>query len=86
MDEEKITRKVVDNLTNDLSKDLIKLLQECSISDGQIMLTLLGIGTHTEYYKVLYNRINNQKSKMNEEIFKKEVIDILHEIDKSEDE
>lgn len=85
MNDEVITKKVVDNLTNNSSEGLVKLLKECNIKNGQIMLALLGIGTHTEYYKVLYNRINNQKDKMNEELFKKEVLDILHEIDRNED-
>ena len=39
-----------------------------------------------EYYKVLYNRINNNKENMNDELVKKEVVDILHEIDRNEDE
>ena len=59
-----ITKKVVDGLTNDSSEELINLMKECDISDGVIMLTMLGIGTHTEYYKVLYNRINNNKENM----------------------
>lgn len=33
------------------------------------MLTMLEIGTHTEYYKVLYNRIINNKDKMNDDLF-----------------
>lgn len=49
------------------------------------MMAMFGIGTHIEYYNVLYNRINNQKDKMNEELFKKEVLDILHEIDKEDE-
>lgn len=81
-----ITKKVVDGLTNDSSEELINLMKECDISDGVIMLTMLGIGTHTEYYKVLYNRINNNKENMNDELVKKEVVDILHEIDRNEDE
>ena len=86
MNEEVITKRVVDNLTNASTEELVKLLKECNIKDGQIMLALLGIGTHTEYYKVLYNRINNQKESMTEELFKKEVVDILHEIDRNEEE
>ena len=54
-EEKQITKKVVDGLTNDSSEELINLMKECNISDGVIMLTMLGIGTHTEYYKVLYN-------------------------------
>ena len=85
-EEKQITKKVVDGLTNDSSEELINLMKECNISDGVIMLTMLGIGTHTEYYKVLYNRINNNKENMNDELVKKEVVDILHEIDRNEDE
>ena len=85
-DEKQITKKVIDGLTNDSSEELINLMKECNISDGVIMLTMLGIGTHTEYYKALYNRINNNKENMNDELVKKEVVDILHEIDRNEDE
>lgn len=85
-EEKQITKKVVDGLTNDSSEELINLMKECDISDGVIMLTMLGIGTHTEYYKALYNRINNNKENMNDELVKKEVVDILHEIDINEDE
>ena len=86
MKEEKdLTKTVVDRMENDISERLINLLRECKIRDGQIMMALFGIGTHTEYYNVLFNRINNQKEKMNEELFKKEVLEILHEIDRNED-
>ena len=85
-EEKQITKKVVDGLTNDSSEELINLMKECNISDGVIMLTMLGIGTHTEYYKFLYNRIKNNKDKMNDDLLKKEVVDILHEIDRNEDE
>ena len=83
--EENLENTIVDKLTNDKSEDLIKLMKECNISDSVIMLTLMGIGSHTEYYNVLYNRINNQKDKINDDILKKEVVDILHEIDRNED-
>ena len=72
-EEKQITKKVVDGLTNDSSEELINLMKECNISDGVIMLTMLGIGTHTEYYKVLYYRINNNKDKINDDLVKKEV-------------
>jgi hypothetical protein len=85
-EEKEITKTVVDKMENEDSERLINLLRECGISDGRIMMAIFGIGTHTEYYNVLYNRINNQKDKMNEELFKKEVLDILHEIDRNEDE
>ena len=84
--EEDIAKTVVDKMNNEDSESLIKLLRECQIDDGHIMMAIFGIGTHTEYYKVLYNRINNQKDKMTVDIFKKEVVDILHEIDRSEEE
>ncbi len=85
-EEKNLTKTVVDKMENEDSERLINLLRECNISDGIIMMAMFGIGTHTEYYNVLYNRINNQKAKMNEELFKKEVLDILHEIDRNEDE
>ncbi len=85
-EEKNLTKTVVDKMENEDSERLINLLRECNISDGSIMMAMFGIGTHTEYYNVLYNRINNQKAKMNEELFKKEVLDILHEIDRNEDE
>lgn len=68
-DEKQITKKVIDGLTNDSSEELINLMKECNISDGFVMLTMLEIGTHTEYYKVLYNRIINNKDKMNDDLF-----------------
>ena len=86
MEEAEIAKTVVDKIKDEDSERLINLLRECNISDGRIMMAMFGIGTHTEYYNVLYNRINNQKDKMNEELFKKEVLDILHEIDRNEDE
>ena len=85
-EEQEITKTVVDKMTNEESKDLIKLLKECNIDDGHIMMAIFGIGTHTEYYRVLYNRINNQKDKMTLELFKKEVVDILHDIDRNDEE
>ena len=84
--DEDISKTVVDKMSNEESEKLINLLRECSIDDGHIMMAIFGIGTHTEYYKVLYNRINNQKDKMNLDLFKKEVVDVLHEIDKNEEE
>lgn len=82
---ENIEEKVVKSLYNDKSKELINLMKECSISNGIIMMTMLGIGSHTEYYNVLFNRLNNQKSKIDDDLVKKEVLDILHEIDRNED-
>ena len=81
-----INKNIVDKLISFENEDLIELLRKCNIDDGIIMLTMLGIGTHTEYYKVLYNRINNNKDQMNDDLLKKEVVDILHEIDRNEDE
>lgn len=82
---ENIEETVVNSLYNDKSKELINLMKECSISNGIIMMTMLGIGSHTEYYNVLFNRLNNQKSKIDDDLVKKEVLDILHEIDRNED-
>lgn len=83
--EDKIENKVVDKLKNDSSEELINLMRECNISDGVIMLTLMGIGSHIEYYKVLYNRINKQKDAINDEMVKQEALEIFHEIDRKED-
>ena len=84
--EEKLENKVVDKLSNDKSEDLINLMKECNISNGVIMMTMLGIGSHTEYYNVLFNRINKLKESINDELLKREVVNILHEIDRNEDE
>ena len=61
------------------------LAKQCNISDTTIMMTLLGLGTHSAYYRVLYNRIQNNIEKMNEKFLKKLVIEIFHEIDREEE-
>ena len=76
---------LIDKIKDNSNKELINLLKEYNISDRTIMMTLLGIGTHTAYYKVLYNRIQNNKDKMNESFLKKLVIEIFHEIDREEE-
>ena len=71
-EEKQITKTVVDNLSwDDKTEELTSLMRECGVSDGVIMLSLFGIGTHTEYYNVLINRINNNKVKVNDEWIKK---------------
>lgn len=85
-EEKQITKTVVDNLSwDDKTEELTSLMRECGVSDGVIMLSLFGIGTHTEYYNVLFNRINNNKDKVNDEWIKKEMLDIFHEIDKEDE-
>ena len=85
-EEKQITKMVVDNLSgDDKTEELTSLMRECGVSDGVIMLSLFGIGTHTEYYNVLINRINNNKDKVNDEWIKKEMLDIFHEIDKDDE-
>lgn len=84
--ESNIEETVVNRFKNDSSEDLINIMREKNVSDGVIMLTLLGIGTHTEYYKVLYNRINNCKGIINDREVKKMVIEIFHEIDRNDPE
>lgn len=85
-EEKQITKTVVDNLSwDDKTEELTSLMRECGVSDGVIMLSLFGIGTHTEYYNVLINRINNNKDKVNDEWIKKEMLDIFHEIDKEDE-
>ena len=86
-EEKEITKTVVDKLSgDDRIEELTSLMRERGVSDGIIMLSLFGIGSHTEYYNVLINRINNNKDKVNDEWIKKEMVDIFHEIDKSEEE
>ena len=77
--------KLLNNMTNTNNKELIELLKECNISEQSIIMALLGLGTHTAYYKVLYNKIQNNKDKMTEQLFKKIVIEIFHEIDREEE-
>lgn len=85
-EEKQITKTVVDNLSgDDKTEELTSLMRECGVSDGVIMLSLFGIGTHTEYYNVLINRISNNKDKVNDEWIKKEMLDIFHEIDKEDE-
>ena len=82
--EKKIEERVVDNIANDRSERLIKLLREIGVSDGIIMITLFGIGSHTEYYNVLYNRINNLKEEITDDVVRREALEIFHEIDRNE--
>ena len=85
-EEKQITKTVVDNLSgDDKTEELTSLMRECEVSDGVIMLSLFGIWTHTEYYNVLINRINNNKDKVNDEWIKKEMLDIFYEIDKEDE-
>ena len=85
-EEKQITKTVVDNLSgDDKTEELTSLIRECGVSDGVIMLSLFGIWTHTEYYNVLINRINNNKDKVNDEWIKKEMLDIFYEIDKEDE-
>ena len=85
-EEKQITKTVVDNLSwDDKTEELTSLRRECGVSDGVIMVSLFGIGTHTEYYNVLINRINNNKDKVNDEWIKKEMLDIFYEIDKEDE-
>lgn len=81
-----IEETVVNRFKNDDSKELINLMRKKKVSDGVIMLTLFGIGTHTEYYRVLYNRINNQNGEINDKVIKKLAIEIFYEIDRNDPE
>ena len=83
--EDNIEETVVNRLENEDYYELINLLRECKIKEGYIMLAMFAIGTHTEYYKVLYNRVNNNKNNMNDETFKNIVLGIIKEIDASEE-
>ncbi len=81
-----IEETIVNKLKNNESENLINLMRKKKISDGVIMLTLFGIGTHTEYYKVLYNRINNYEGEINDKVIKKLASEIFHEIDRNDPE
>lgn len=81
-----IEETVVNKIKNDESEELINLMREKKASDGVIMLTLLGIGTHTGYYRVLYNRINNYEGEINDNVIKKLALEIFHEIDRNDPE
>jgi hypothetical protein len=83
---DQVVEKVVDNMKNDESKELTDLLEKYNISNGIIMLTMFGIGTHTEYYKVLINRIKNNKEKVNDNWIKQQALDIFHDIDRNDEE
>ncbi len=72
---------VVNKLKNNESENLINLMREKKVSDGVIMLTLFGIGTHIEYYKTLYNRISSYEKEIDDNTIKNIVIEIFHEID-----
>ena len=76
---------IIDKIKDSSNQELIDLMKEYNISNSTIMMTLMGIGTHTNYYKVLYNRIQNNKDKINETFLKKLVIEIFHEIDREEE-
>ena len=76
-----IEETIVNKLKNNESENLINLMREKKVSDGVIMLTLFGIGSHTEYYKVLYDRIKNYEGEINDNTIKEIVTEIFHEID-----
>lgn len=82
--DEKIELQELNEVNNKEVEPLIKLLKDKKISDISIMLTILGIGTHTEYYDVLINRINNVKEPITDSIVKELAIEIFHEIDKND--
>ena len=84
--ENNIEKVVVNKFKNDSSEELINLMREKKVSDVVIMLTLLGIGIHTEYYRILYNRINNYEGEINDNVIKKLASEIFHEIDRNEHE
>ncbi len=81
-----IEETVVNKFKNDESEELINLMREKKVSDGVIMLTLFGIGTHTEYYRILYNRIKNYEGGINDNVIKKLASEIFHEIDRNDPE
>ena len=81
-----IEENKVNKLKNNESENIINLMREKKVSDGVIMLTLFGIGSHTEYYKVLYDRIKNYEGEINDNTIKEIVTEIFHEIDRNDSE
>ncbi len=81
-----IEETIVNQLKNNENEKLINLMREKMVSDGVIMLTLFEIGSHTEYYKVLYDRINNYEGEINDNTIKEIVTEIFHEIDRNDPE
>ncbi|MBR4693642.1 MAG: hypothetical protein IKP07_02415 [Bacilli bacterium] len=79
-----IEETVVNQLKNDENEELINLMREKKVSDSVIMLTLFGIGTHTDYYRTLYNIISSYEKEIDDNIIKKIVIEIFHEIDRND--
>lgn len=71
-------------LTNDYNRELVEFMISKGISEQVISITIIGIGSHTAYYRVLYNRLNNLKE-INDEIVKKVVVGVLQDIDRAED-
>jgi len=86
-EQKELISKAINNVNGDeVYNTFVDLMKRCHISDSTIMMTAMGIGSHTEYYKVLINRINNNRDKVNESWIKKQVIEIFHEIDRKLDE
>ena len=82
-------KHVIERVDNVTSEELVKFLRDCNIDNYLIMLAISRIGNHTEFYKDLYNKINRMKiqnKKISEEEFKAELLDIMMQIGKNEDE
>ena len=77
MDKDDLIKKAVDRITNSETESLIKLLRKIGIGDDYIIAGLLCIDSHTEYYKVLYDRINKQKESYTLDMYKKDVVDLF---------
>lgn len=78
-------KEYIDKIINDDNRELIELMRKCNIKDENILITLLGFGSHKSYYNVLKNRINNDIDNVDDNWIKREVIFLLKEIDRSED-
>ena len=54
MEEKEMMQTVLTNLTNEENEKLINLMKSYNIDEGIIAITIIGIGTHTEFYNVLH--------------------------------
>lgn len=84
MEEKEMMQTVLTNLTNEENEKLINLMKSYNIDEGIIVITIIGIGTHTEFYNVLNNRIKNYKGPIINDTVKMLVADLMKDIDRSE--
>lgn len=84
MEEKEMMQTVLTKLTNEENEKLINLMKSYNIDEGIIVITIIGIGTHTEFYNVLHNRIKNYKGPIINDTVKMLVANLMKDIDRSE--